>query len=97
MAEAVINGKSKVELAMLGGIAVAMFWGGWYAKDVGRTADELKSQFNRIESRLDNFPTRFELESLVKSGISAETKSLHEQFGNLDARIQAIERAKEKP
>lgn len=90
--EVTINGRSRVELAMLGGIAVAMFWGGWYAKDVGRTADELKTQFSRIENRLDNFPTRFELQSLVKSSISDETKDVREKLGSLDARLQAVEK-----
>lgn len=94
--ETVITGRSRVELGLMLGAVGAIFFGGWYARDVGRTADELTKQAARIESRLDNFPTRFELQSLVESKINSETKSLYEKFGNLDARLQAVELLKKQ-
>ncbi len=82
---------------MLTAIAGAIFWGGWNAAEVRVSVTSVNEDVKDMKQSLKEFPTRYELQTLVKSSINDETKDLREKFGNLDARIQAIEHAKEKP
>lgn len=97
MAEATLNGRSKIELGLLAGILGVMWWGGWTAKGVEGSVAEVKDDMADVKSALKEVPTRFELQMLVKSTIGDETRDMREKIGSQDARISALEKAKDKP
>lgn len=80
---ATISSRSNVELGMMGGILIAMFWGGSNFQGLKSAQENGATKMTSIEQKLESMPTKDQVTLLIENSVLRSTADLRQEIGKL--------------